>query len=215
MDKLSVSNGPFYYKRISPTGQVGTAFSGRELKALLRKRGKSRQQRARTTAWLMRLNAQVFDLSAAQFSRLCQANPGAVSIELGHRGKRGPRPSTVNRLLRERGAARPADHADQHGDHHHGDDHHRNGSAVPTPADPRAEARELARVAFGALEKLKSLPTEIWAGAVGCVRGDLKLALKWARMLKSDVDTWCPDPDAGELPEPEMELELPSLVAAE
>ena len=124
MDKISsIPVGLPDFKQMSLTGEF--VYSGRSLKALLR--GSSPQQRAKIAARLVRLKAQVSDLSAAQFGRLCQANSGAVSVELGHRGKRGPRPSTVDRLLRERGAARPGD---QHDDHHGGGHQHLGGEHV-------------------------------------------------------------------------------------
>ena len=177
MDKIpSIPAGLPDYKHMSLTGDF--AYSGKALKALLRK--KSPQQRARITARLVRLNAQVYDLSATQFGRLCKANPGSVSIELGHRGKRGPRPSTVDRLLREHGAARPGDHHGNHpGDHHdgvyhlHGDDHlgdhhHHsgNGAAVPAPTgltlelidtpEGRQEFLKQVQLLFKALDAVRS-----------------------------------------------------------
>ena len=107
------------------------------------------------------------------------------------------RVAKARRLLDQRnrrnGGHHPGHRLDR-GDHHdvlHGEQVH-NGNGAPTdgPKQTREEAREQVHVALGALEKLKGLPTEIWtgAGAAGCIRGDLELALKWARLLKSDID---------------------------
>jgi hypothetical protein len=65
--------------------------------------GKSPQERARIVARLIKYNVSFVDLSPAQLARLAAANPGAVSIELGNAGKRGPRDSTLNHLIKRYG----------------------------------------------------------------------------------------------------------------
>jgi hypothetical protein len=83
-------------------GSVVNVLTGRALRRMLR--GKSSQERARVVAQLIRHNVSFVDLSPAQVARLCEANPGAVSIALGNAGKRGPRTSTLDALVRKHGA---------------------------------------------------------------------------------------------------------------
>jgi hypothetical protein len=66
-------------------------------------RGKSSKERARLVTLLIERKVVFKDLSPAQLARLCEANPGAVSVELGHAGRRGPRDSTLDRLIKKYG----------------------------------------------------------------------------------------------------------------
>jgi hypothetical protein len=89
--------------RSGSNGQGRTVYvlSGRALRRLLH--GKTSAARARICANLVRYNIEVTDLSASQLARLCAVNPGQVSVALGHAGLRGPRDSTLDRLIRKYG----------------------------------------------------------------------------------------------------------------
>src|SRR5262245_41267261 len=84
------------------TTTASTKLSGKALQSLVR--GKSPQARARIAAAMTAQGVSVYDLSAAQNARLCEANAGAVSVALGHSGKRGPRRRTIDRVIRRYGA---------------------------------------------------------------------------------------------------------------
>jgi hypothetical protein len=83
-------------------GSVVNVLTGRALHRALR--GKSPKERACLAALLIERKVALEDLSPAQVARLCGANPGAVSVELGNAGKRGPRDSTLNHLIKRYGA---------------------------------------------------------------------------------------------------------------
>jgi hypothetical protein len=83
-------------------GLVVNVLTGRALGRALR--GKSPKERACLVALLIERKVAFEDLSPAQVARLCKANSGAVSVMLGHAGKRGPRDSTLNHLIKRYGA---------------------------------------------------------------------------------------------------------------
>jgi hypothetical protein len=83
-------------------GSVVNVLTGRALRRALR--GKSPKERACLVALLIERKVAFEDLSPAQLARLCEANPGTVSVMLGHAGKRGPRDSTLNHLIKRYGA---------------------------------------------------------------------------------------------------------------
>jgi hypothetical protein len=91
------------HKRFSANGQgsVVNVLTGRALRRTLR--GKSPKERACLVALLIERKVAFEDLSPAHLARLCGANPGAVSVMLGHAGKRGPRNSTIDRLIKRYG----------------------------------------------------------------------------------------------------------------
>jgi hypothetical protein len=97
---MSSVRGLLNYSR--PNGQLVTHISGPALRRRLH--GKSPQERARLAAQLVRLKVVFADLSPAQVARLTRANPGAVSGALGNAGKRGPRDSTLEHLIKRYGA---------------------------------------------------------------------------------------------------------------
>jgi hypothetical protein len=84
-----------------PNGQAIHVLTGLGLRRMLR--GKSPRARAEIVARLIRYNVSFTDLSPAQLARLCEANPGAVSVARGNAGTRGPRTGTLDRLLRKYG----------------------------------------------------------------------------------------------------------------
>ena len=133
------------------------------------------------------------------------------------------RVAKARRLLDQRNRRNGGHHSGRldRGDHHdvlHEEQvHNDNGAPTDRPKQTREEARELAHVAFGALEKLKDLPTEVWTGAeAASIRDDIKQALKRARMLKVNVDQWS-DPDALPSEPAGMQTSMvePSTIAAE
>jgi hypothetical protein len=99
--------------------------------------------------------------------------------------------------------------------------HHqeRHGNGGPTDELTREEARKLAHVVFGALQKLNDLPSDVWGdGEAECIRHETKLALKWARLLNSSIYFWRPDLDAGEFPSEPAGMQastVPTAQAAE
>ena len=62
-----------------------------------------RAWRARLAADLVRGDVVVVGPTQTQAARLCAVNVGGVSTALGHRGKRGPRDRTIDRLVRRFG----------------------------------------------------------------------------------------------------------------
>jgi hypothetical protein len=82
-------------------GQPVTYLTGRALRRMTR--GKKSKQLAEIAARLLRYGVTFDQLSAAQVCRLVGANPGAVSTALGNAGKRGPRVSTLDRLIKRHG----------------------------------------------------------------------------------------------------------------
>jgi hypothetical protein len=93
------------HKRFSANGQgsVVNVLTGKALRRALR--GKSPKQRACLVALLIERKVAFEDLSPAQLARLCEANPGTVSVMLGNTGRRGPRASTLDHLIRKYGPA--------------------------------------------------------------------------------------------------------------
>jgi hypothetical protein len=91
------------HNRSTSNGQgcVVNVLTGRALRRALR--DKSPKERACLVALLIERKVAFEDLSPAQLARLCKANPGTVSIELGHAGRRGPRDSTLDRLIKKYG----------------------------------------------------------------------------------------------------------------
>jgi hypothetical protein len=85
-----------------PNGQAINVLDGTALRRRLHSRGP--KARARLAAWLINNNVAFVDLSQAQVARLVRANPGAVSAALGHSGVRGPRQSTIDRIIDRYGA---------------------------------------------------------------------------------------------------------------
>jgi hypothetical protein len=143
-------------------GSSGKQYSGLDLKQLLW--GKTPEEHARVAAYLKQINASYVDLSASQHARLCEANPGSVSVALGNGGTRGPHLQTIDRCLNGLGpslnqllekygrevllraldryrASKPDAELgrDDHpcsGRHDHRDDHrhHNGGDPIPAPA---------------------------------------------------------------------------------
>jgi hypothetical protein len=85
------------HNQSGPNGQALTIITGPALRRLLH--GKTPCERARIVARLFQRSVAFEDLSPAQIARLCEANPGTVSVALGHAGTRGPRQRTINHLV--------------------------------------------------------------------------------------------------------------------
>ena len=82
-----------------PNGQVHYILNGSTLRRKLH--GRSARARAQFAAKLIENGVTFSDLSAAQISRLCGANTGTVTRELGHAGSRGAQQRTVDRIARK------------------------------------------------------------------------------------------------------------------
>jgi hypothetical protein len=93
------------HNRSKPNGQgsVVNVLSGHTLRRLLW--GKTPAERARICAQLLEHNVNFADLLPAQVARLCEANPSAVTVALGHAGKRGPHQRTLDHLVKRYGPA--------------------------------------------------------------------------------------------------------------
>jgi hypothetical protein len=84
--------------------QPGVEISGLRLSRLLR--GMSVNGRVSVAAKLASGEyVLVGPLSPTQAARLCNVNVGNVSVRLGHRGIRGPRRSTIDRLVKKFGVS--------------------------------------------------------------------------------------------------------------
>ena len=85
-------------------GRVQYPINAADLRRLLR--GKSAKGRAVIAAKLARGDFTfVGPPSPALAARMCEANPRSVSVLLDHRGARGPRKSTINKLAKKYGAS--------------------------------------------------------------------------------------------------------------
>jgi hypothetical protein len=83
-------------------GQRPVLASGRNLRRLLR--GKKAATRARVAAMLVTGEYQLVRPLPTQAARLVGVNPGRVSSALGNVGQRGPRNTTIDRLIAKYGA---------------------------------------------------------------------------------------------------------------
>ena len=87
---------------VKQNGRPLNLLSGATLRRMLH--GRAPHERAQLVAQLVGRDVAFVELSAAQIARLVEANPSAVSVAHGHRGTRGPRQRTVDRIVKRYGA---------------------------------------------------------------------------------------------------------------